>query len=56
MYHIYLIIRWTENKLEGAVGDIVSLQAQTSLNFQWREKFKYIEHIDKCKTQLETSP
>ena len=43
------------NKLE---GDIVSLQAQMSPYFQLREKFKYIhvEHTDRSKTQLITSP
>ena len=44
------------NKLEGDVGDIVSLQAQTSPYFQLREKFKYMEYIDKSETQLKTSP
>ena len=44
------------NKLEGDVGDIVSLQAKTSPYFQLSEKFKCIEHIDKSKTQLKTSP
>ena len=42
------------NKTEGDVGDKVSLQAQTSPYFPLREKFKFIEHIDK--TQLKTSP
>ena len=37
------------------MGDIVSLQAQTSLNLQLREKFKCIEHIDKSEAQLKTS-
>ena len=44
------------NKLEGDVGDIVSLQAQNSPCFQLKEKFKCIEHIDKSETQLKTSP
>ena len=44
------------NKLEGDVGGIVSLQAQTSPYFQLREKFKCIEHTDKSETQLKTSP
>ena len=43
------------NKLEGDVGDIVFLEAQTSPCFQLREKFKCIEHINKSKTQLKTS-
>ena len=42
----------TGNKLEGDMGDIVSLQAQTSPYFQLREKLKCIEHIDKSETQL----
>ena len=33
------------NKLEEDVGDIVSIQTQTSPYFQLREKFKCIEHI-----------
>ena len=45
----------TGNKLERDVGDKVSRQAQTSLYFQLREKFKCIEHIDKSETQLKTS-
>ena len=45
-----------ENKLEGDVGDIISLQAQMSPYFQLREKFKCIEHIDKSKTQLKLLP
>ena len=45
------------NKLEGDMGDIVSLQAQTSPYFQLREKFKCIDHIDNLtETQLKTSP
>ena len=45
------------NKLEGNMGDIVSLQARTSPLFQLREKFKYIEHIiDKSEPKLKTSP
>ena len=44
------------NKLEGDVGDIVSLQPQTSPYFQLREKFKCLEHIDKSETQHKTSP
>ena len=44
------------NKLEGDVGDIVTLQAETSPYFQLREKSKCIEHIDKSETQLKTSP
>ena len=43
------------NKLEGDVGDKVSLQAQTSPCFQLRGKFTCIEHIDKSETQLKTS-
>ena len=43
------------NKLEGEVGDIVSLQAQKSPCFQLREKFKCIEYIDKSEIQLKTS-
>ena len=46
----------SQNKLEGDVGDIVSLQAQTSPYLQLREKSKCIEHIDEGKTQLITSP
>ena len=46
----------TGKKLEGDVGDIVSLQAQTSSYFQLREKFKCKEHRDKSKTKLKTSP
>ena len=42
------------NKVEGEVGDIVSIQAQTSPYFQLREK-KCIEHIDICETELKTS-
>ena len=41
---------------EGDMGDIVSLQTQTSPYFQLREKFKCIEHTDKSETQLKTSP
>ena len=44
------------NKLEGDLGDIVSLQAQMSPNFHLREKFNCIEHIDKSETRLKTSP
>ena len=44
------------NKLEGDVGDIVSLQAQRSPYFLLREKFKCIEHIDISETKLKTSP
>ena len=33
------------------MGDIVSLQAQTSPYLQLREKFECIEHIDESKTQ-----
>ena len=43
------------NKPEGDVGDIVSLQDQTSPYFQLRGKFKCIEHVDKSETQLKTS-
>ena len=46
----------TGNKLEGDVGDKVSLQALTSPYFQPREKFKCIEHTDKSETWLKTSP
>ena len=46
----------TGNKLEGDVGDIISLQAQMSPYFQLREKLKCIERIDKSETQLKTSP
>ena len=38
------------------MGEIVSLQTQTSPYFQLREKFKCTEHIGKGKTQLKTSP
>ena len=38
------MVQASGNKLEGEVGDIVSLQAQMSPYFQLREKFKYIEH------------
>ena len=38
------------------MGDIVSLQAQTSPYFQLREKFKCIEHIDKVKPSLKLHP
>ena len=38
------------------MGDIVSLKAQMSPYFQLREKFNCIEHIDKSKTYLKTSP
>ena len=44
------------NKLEVHVGDIVSLQAQTSPFFQLMEKFKCREHINKSETQLKTLP
>ena len=44
------------NKLEGDVGDIVSVNSQTSPYFKLREKFKCIEHIDKREIQLKTSP
>ena len=54
-YHIYNL-RVTGNKLEGDVGDVVSLLAQTSPCFQLREKFKCIGHIGKSETQPKTSP
>ena len=38
------------------MGDIVSLQAQTSPFFQLREKFKCIEHIDKSVPSLKHLP
>ena len=44
------------NKLEGDVGDIVSLQAQTAPYFQLREDFKCIEHIDKSAPSLKLLP
>ena len=44
------------NKLEGDMGDTVSLQAQTSPYFQLREKFKCIEHMDNSEPELKTSP
>ena len=44
------------NMLEGDVGDIVSLPAQTSPYFQLRKKFNCIENTDRSKTQLKTSP
>ena len=44
------------NKLEGDMGNIVSLQAESSPFFQLREKFKCIEHMDRSVTQLKTSP
>ena len=40
------------NKLGGDLGEIVSLQTQTSPYFQLREKFKCIEHIGKGKPKL----
>ena len=46
----------TGNKLEADVGDIVSLQAQTSPYFQLREKFKCIEHIDKSAPSIHVKP
>ena len=39
----------------GDLGEIVSLQTQTSPYFQLREKNKCIEHIGKGKAQLKTS-
>ena len=39
------------NKLEGDLGDIDFLMAQTSPRFQLREKFKCIEYIDKMENQ-----
>ena len=46
----YCTNREAGNKLD--MGDIVSLQAQTSPYFQLREKFKCIENIDKSETRL----
>ena len=43
------------NKLEGELGHRVSLQAQTSPNFQMKEKFECIEHTGSCASQLKTS-
>ena len=54
--HLHIHGHYAWNKLEGDVGDIVSLNAQTSPYFKLREKFKCIEHIDKRETQLKTSP
>ena len=42
----YIFIDHGGNKLEGDMGDTFSLQAQTSPDFQLREKFKCIEHLD----------
>ena len=46
----------TGNKLEGKVGETVSLKAPTSLHLKLREKVKCKEHIVKSETQLKTSP
>ena len=46
----------TGSKLEGDMGDIVSLKAQMSPFFQLREKLKCIEHIDKSEAQLKSFP
>ena len=35
------------SKLVGHLGEIVSLQSQTSSYFQLKERFKIIEHISK---------
>ena len=54
--HLHIHGHYAQNKLEGDVGDKVSLNAQTSPYFKLRETFKCIEHIDKRETQLKTSP
>ena len=41
-YYGHMNVAVAENKLEGDVGDIISLQAQMSPYFQLREKFKCI--------------
>ena len=43
------MILYTGNMLRGDLGEMVSLQTQTSPCFQLREKFKCIEHIGKGK-------
>ena len=44
------------NMLGGDLGEIVSLQPQTSPCFQLREKFKCIEHIGKGEPSLKLVP
>ena len=46
----------TGNKLGGDLGELVSLQEQTSPYFQLREKSKCIEYIGKSKFPSKTSP
>ena len=49
-------VGWFREQARGDLGEIVSLQTQTSRYFQLREKFKCIEQIGKGKAQLKTSP
>ena len=49
-------VGWFRDKARGDLGEIVSLQTQTSPYLQLREKIKCIEHISKGKAQLKTSP
>ena len=50
-------LRYSGNKLGGDLGEIVSLQEQTSPYFQLREKkSKCIEYIGKSDFQSKTSP
>ena len=44
------------NMLGGDLGEVVSLQEQTSPYFQLREKSKCIEYIGKAKFRSKTSP
>ena len=46
---------WFREQARGNLGEIVSLQTQTSPYFQLREKIKCLEHIGKGKAQLKTS-
>ena len=50
------VVRLTEIKLQGDYGEIVSLQFQTSLCFELKEKFKCIEYIGKDEKWADTSP
>ena len=49
-------VGWFREQARGDLGEIVSLQTQTSPYFQLKEKIKYIEQISTGKAQLKTSP
>ena len=52
----YETISMAGNKLAGDLGEVVSLQEQTSPYFQLREKPKCIDCIGKSKFWSKTSP